>query len=337
MLNPRTCGVYKNGSIRYKVDEHGERGSEIDNEMLDHVLAWKAGELPPGAVEVPIVDTVTRDVLVPSYYDSRRDAAFDALKVKLGCDEITLGQFMARGLIEVHGGHGSVSNDQRVGGVPYVKVSDIRALRVNINPTNMIPLALAKKKWGGRNDSALSPWDLITPNRASSNIGEFAMLLPGEEKIVLTKEMFIIRVTKEGLELFDPFYLMWAFSLRAVRDQWRRATLMQTNREDVGERHREVRLPLPPNRSWADPQSSEFRKYFQALAAAKTEFLEATKNSGEEFIGSIYVDAAPELVEAEQVEEGIADVSVLTDDDPAHADKDDDAEVAEDDAHAEIS
>lgn len=270
-------------------------------------------------------------MLVPSYYDSRRDAAFDALKAKLSCDEITLGQLLARGLVEVHGGHGSVSNDQRVGGVPYVKVSDIRALRVNVNPTNMIPLALARKKWGNKNNSGLRPWDLITPNRASSNIGEFAMLLPGEEKIVLTKEMFVIRVTEEGSELFDPFYLMWAFSLRAVRDQWRRATLMQTNREDVGERHREVRLPLPRDRGWADERSAEFRKYFQALADAKTHFLNAIRDGDEEFIGSIYVDAAPEIVEAEQVEEGIADVSVLTDDDAASPDRDD-AEMTEDEA-----
>lgn len=163
MLNPRTCGVYKNGSIRYQVDEHGERTAKIDNEMLDHVLAWKSGEMPPRAVEVSIGETVARDVLVPTYYDSRRNVAFDALKARLGCGEVTLGELVDRGLVELRGGHGSVSNDQRVGGVPYVKVSDIRALRVNVNPTNMIPLALARKKWGYADHSGLQPWDLITP------------------------------------------------------------------------------------------------------------------------------------------------------------------------------
>jgi type I restriction enzyme M protein len=206
---------------------------------------------------------------------------------------------------------------------------------VNVNPTNMIPLALARKKWGNAEDSGLRPWDLITPNRASSNIGEFAMLLPGEEKIVLTKEMFIVRVTEKGSKLFDPFYLMWAFSLRAVRDQWRRVTLMQTNREDVGERHREVRLPLPPNREWADEKSAEFKCYFQALAAAKGHFLDAIRSGEDEFIGSIYVDAAPETIEAEQIEEGLADVSVLTDADLAPAHGDDEAAMLESEEHAE--
>ncbi|UKA07766.1 hypothetical protein IHC92_17220 [Photobacterium damselae subsp. damselae] len=59
-------------------------------------------------------------------------------------------------------GHGSPSSDQRLGTIPYIKVSDLRAGHVNINPTNMIPVDLAKKFWGG-DDSGLKPYDLISP------------------------------------------------------------------------------------------------------------------------------------------------------------------------------
>ncbi|MHB1420849.1 MAG: Eco57I restriction-modification methylase domain-containing protein [Bacillota bacterium] len=34
-LNPKTCGVYKNGGTRYRVDEHGYRTSELDNEFIE--------------------------------------------------------------------------------------------------------------------------------------------------------------------------------------------------------------------------------------------------------------------------------------------------------------
>jgi len=44
MLNPRTCGIYKSGARRFKVTNHGERTDEVDNEMLEHVLAWRARE-----------------------------------------------------------------------------------------------------------------------------------------------------------------------------------------------------------------------------------------------------------------------------------------------------
>jgi type I restriction enzyme M protein len=291
MLNPRTCGVYKGGSRRVKVTADGQRTNEVDNEMLENVIAWKAGSLPIGTVEVPIADAIAQDVLVPTYYDSRYAVAFDALKVQLGCEEVTIGKLMADGIITIRGGHGSPSNDVRVGSVPYVKVSDIRSLRVNVNPTNMIPRALAKLYWRG-DTSGLEAWDIITPNRASSNIGEFALLLPGEEQVVLTKEMFIIRLTEKGRKIIDPFYLLWALSLRAVRDQWRRVALMQTNREDVGSRHKEIRLPWPPSgrgsKAWATEKAKDFRAYFQGIAKAKTDFLTSLESSDIAYIGSVF-------------------------------------------------
>lgn len=291
-MNPRTCGIYKNGGKRFKVDRHGQRSQDIDNEMLEHVLANKQGKLPPGATKLTIAQVKKKRVLVPTYYDPRWDEAFDSLKYDLGCGEATIGELLNDGLITICGGHGSPGNDQRNGQVPYVKVSDIRSQRVNTNPTNMVPLQLAKKLWRGQS-SGLQKWDLVTPNRASSNIGEFAMLLPGEENIVLTKEVFVVRVTKEGSACFDPFYLMWAFSLQAVRNQWRRIALMQTNREDVGQRHLEIRIPLPPDKKWADDKSVAFRNYLGGVAKAKEDFTTAMKGDPFQYIGSVYSNCDP--------------------------------------------
>jgi len=206
--------------------------------------------------------------------------------------------------IDIRGGHGSPSNDVRVGSVPYVKVSDIRSLRVNVNPTNMVPLKLAQQKFWRGKTSRLHAWDLITPNRASSNIGEFAVLLPGEEEVVLTKEMFIISITEQGRKIIDPFYLLWALSLKAVRDQWRRIALMQTNREDVGSRHREIRLPWPPNevdpKTWAADRSRDFKAYFEGISQAKNAFITALQSANEQFIGSVFRNAEDNPAELEE-------------------------------------
>jgi hypothetical protein len=70
--------------------------------------------------------------------------------------------------------------------------------------------------------------------------------------------VFVFRVVDKTL--LDPFYLLWALSLRAVRDQWRRIALMQTNREDCGSRHREIILPKPPSKNWALDTSAAFRE-----------------------------------------------------------------------------
>ena len=151
----------------------------------------------------------------------------------------------------------------------------------------MIPLELAQKFWKTKDGrSNLQAWDLISPSRASSNIGEFAILVPGEEQVVLTKEVFIIRV-QENRDGYSPFYLLWAFSLKAVRKQWQRVTLMQTNREDVGARYREVKVPKPISLEWAEEVSKAFKAYFVGLADAKKKFVVATYSDNYEYIASV--------------------------------------------------
>ena len=112
---------------------------------------------------------------------------------------------------------------------------------------------------------------MVTPNRASSNIGEFAMILPGEERIVVTREVFVFRVLDRSV--IDPFFLLWALCLRAVREQWRRIVLMQTNREDCGERYRELVIPWPCSRTDAKCLSAAFRSYFGSLAKARVKLV----------------------------------------------------------------
>lgn len=182
-------------------------------------------------------------------------------------DTASIGDLIQQGVLKGRGGHGSPSQDERIGDVPYIKVSDLRAGLVNINPTNRIPLSVAKKFWHGQS-SGLQAFDLVCPERTSKNIGDFCILLPGQERVVMTKEVIVLRPGPKAN--FDPFYLLWALSLKVVRDQWRRVIFMQTNREDVGKRYLEILLPVPPSPERAKEISEPFRSYYQTLATARS-------------------------------------------------------------------
>ena len=97
--------------------------------------------------------------------------------------------------------------------------------------------------------------------------------------------MFIFRILKDGP--WDQFYLLWALSLRAVREQWRRICLTQTNREDCGNRYRERILPKPKGKAWAQGKSKAFRDYFLSLEAAKTAFIAAVTGGEFDYIASV--------------------------------------------------
>lgn len=286
-INSRTCGIYKNGGPRFKTDLlTGMRTNEIDDELNSLVDQYLSGKASPAIQQVPLSLTTDRGILVPTYYDPRYNLELERLLAELHWQGITLGELLDQGAVSVRNGHGSPGNDQRTGAVPYIKVSDIRALRINVNPTNLVSESIARKYWRG-DESGLEPFDLITPNRASSNIGEFAILLPGEERVVLTREVFVLRVNIASKAVWDPFVLFWALCLRAVRDQWRRIALMQTNREDCGDRYREIVLPLPPSRKAAMNASSAFRSYFTTLAQARTQFIEEVTTESHRYIASV--------------------------------------------------
>lgn len=273
----QTCGISKSGSLLPKFDpvtghkveeidpETGELMEAINDELLDDMEALRDG-CESDTLHFVDRSQVNLRFAVPVYYDHRYHQAFTEAMYSDEFSDFqtsTLGQMVENEQLIIKSGHGSAPKDLRVGEVPYIKVSDLRAGLVNINPTNRVPLKLAERVWRGKS-SGLLAYDLLCPERASRNIGDFCVLMPGQEQILLTKEVIVLRPGK--MADFDQFYLLWAMSLKIVRNQWNRVVFMQTNREDVGQRHLEIEIPLPPNKNRAKEVSEPFRHYFVTLA-----------------------------------------------------------------------
>jgi len=295
-----TCGLTKGGRLLNKVDpltarriqvrdpETGEMVDAINDQLLEDMQALAglkglptAKDVLPDTLNFVPTDKVSADCAVPIYYDHRfHDHFVSALATDpsfSGFSSATLGQLLNDGMVEIRGGHGSPSQEQRIGEVPYIKVSDLRAGFVNINPTNRVPRAIAERFWR-RKSSGLRAFDLVCPERTSKNIGDFCVLMPGQEHVLMTKEVIILRPGPKAQ--FDTFYLLWAMTLKIVRDQWRRVIFMQTNREDVGKRYLEISIPLAPDRRQADEVSKPFKDYYETIASARSELQRYLLQSG---------------------------------------------------------
>ena len=276
-----TCGINKDGHELYIVDaKTGRRSTTIDDQLGADVLAILAGKETPTVQKVPVSTVKKRGIAVPAYYDTRYDkhlkSFVDAKYPKFGV--ATIGDLVVNHALEVRKGHGSPSLDLRTGEIPYLKVSDLRAGSVNINPTNRVSRVVAEKFWKGKS-SGLQAFDLICPERASKNIGDFCVLMPGQEGIVLTKEVLVMRPGAKAS--FDWSYLLWALSLTVVRQQWDRVVLMQTNREDVGKRYLEIELPVPPDRATADTVAAAFKDYYGGMARLRKVFTASLDSGGD--------------------------------------------------------
>lgn len=306
-----TCGLTKGGRLLPKFDpasgthvmttdpETGEAVVAINDVLRDDALALQNGKRTDTMRDIPVSEVHPR-TRVPVYYDRRYHEHFiSEMKSERFKDfrSATLAQLAEEQIITIRGGHGSPSAGQRIGNVPYIKVSDLRAGFVNINPTNRVPRKIARAFWKG-NESGLQAFDILCPERTSKNIGDFCVLMPGQEQLLLTKEIIIMRPGPRAE--FDSFYLLWAMTLKIVREQWKRVIFMQTNREDVGERFLEIEIPVPNDPEKGAEASKQFRSYYQTVAKARTGLAQYLAESNEHHF---FVSDAENDVETQEEEE----------------------------------
>lgn len=269
--NAPTIGLNKDGLDLFVVDANGKRTDIIDDKALIDVHALLQGKTTATSAYIKSEALSSSYVAIPTFSGNRSESVLEEkVKSKLpGFTMRTLGDLIENGIITVRGGHGSPSADVRTGDIPYIKVVDLRAGRVNPNSTNMVPEAVAHQFWNGA-DSGIKAWEIATPSRASKNIGEPCMIMPGQERMVLTKEILIFSVKPDSP--IDPFYLFWAMRLKDVQSQWQRVIFMQTNREDLGDRYRLIEIPYTEDKMSAERVSKGYRDYFVGLDRLQQEF-----------------------------------------------------------------
>lgn len=278
-----TVGINKDGDELFKIDEQtGQRTTEPDDKVKADVQTLiNGGQLTETSRWVPADNLGARLQAVPNHFDDRYIHEMNELLDSPKYSEFepkTVGEMIADKELIVSNGHGSPSADLRNGTIPYIKVSDLRAGQVNINPTNRVSRAVASKYWKST-ESDMRPFDLLTPGRASKNIGDFSILMPGQQDVVLTKEILVFRATQQAK--FDQFFILWALSLKAVRNQWNSKIFMQTNREDVGQRYHEIILPYPKSRTAGMEISESFREYYKGIENLRVRFLREIDSANE--------------------------------------------------------
>ena len=168
------------------------------------------------------------------------------------------------------------------GSVPYVKVIDIKNWRVNENSKYFMPREVAEKYTKRR---PLKAYDLLTPTRASKNIGLFAMVMPWQTEMILTREIYIWRINEDSERINRWLFLALA-SLNVVHDQFKYLVLMQMNREDLGRRYRDLILPIPRTHNGREKWTKPVRRYIDAMAAARSSYVAL----GSELDPSLFAD-----------------------------------------------
>ncbi|MEP0814108.1 MAG: N-6 DNA methylase [bacterium] len=189
-------------------------------------------------------DEIKDNIYVPRYYWMRNMEQLKSEAERRGYMLVSMAQLCESGVIKNFPGHGSPEAKYKgKGEVAYVRVADIVNWSVYKNPTSLVPNHVYEATKGRGVD--LREKDVLFVRRGSYRIGNVALVSPLDTKVLLTREIHVFRVTDTNNEFgINPYYLLYLLSHELTQLQLPNKILVDTTLPNIGDRWRELLLPV---------------------------------------------------------------------------------------------
>lgn len=176
---------------------------------------------------------------IPRYYARARKRP----RAPKGRRWVLLGDLVDKDDVQAWDGHGSPSSAEKgEGDIPYIRASDIVNWEMYRNPTSGVTQETYDRLT--QNHPAVKAEDVIFVRRGSYRIGTVAMASPRDRQVLMMRELLTLRVKRNNDTGITPHYLMVLLSSNDVRAQLPRLTFVDTTLPNIGDRWRELRLPV---------------------------------------------------------------------------------------------
>jgi len=192
---------------------------------------------------------LTKNIFVPRYYWQNKLKEIENIAKAQNLELVPIKELMRKGIITSFDGHGSPPAEYKgKGEVPYVRVKDIVNWEVYKDPTAKITTEIYLEKKGENKN--LEAGDIVYVRRGSYRIGSVAMVSPFDKEALYTREILVLRVTKEENEYgLNPYYLLYLLSHKLTHLQAKNKILIETTLPNIAERWKELMLPIDTDKS----------------------------------------------------------------------------------------
>lgn len=231
------CGHDRRGRMtlpsgRPVADDFAELAGEYGNTATE---LWTYAPYPSGNYVVPRYLALKERVRTMDF-----GAAED-------CEQLSLGQLEEKRLLKIAKGHEVGSEAYGTGEVPFVRTSDISNFEVRADPTKSVSDDVYEK-YSRLQD--LRAGDVLFVADGRYRIGAAAMLPSGNSRVVAQSHLRILRSL--DTDFLDPYALLYALTLPAVKEQVRDLVFIQSTLGTVAPRLPELVIPIigPSSSAW---------------------------------------------------------------------------------------
>ncbi len=217
-------------------------------------------------------------IYVPRYYHAR---FHKVIEHEPNVCPLAIQQLLDENIILTFPGHGSPEAKYKgKGEIPYIRVSDIVNWELYRNPTATLPRHEYERVRG--NGVQLRQGDILFVRRGSYRIGSVAMASPFDREVLLTREFVVIRVINANNRYgIDSYYLLYLLAHEFTQNQLNHKVFMDTTLPNIGDRWKELELPLSTDPDIRSQVSNEVKHAVEQKWRAVTTLNDLRSRFGE--------------------------------------------------------
>ena len=223
---------------------HDSRGNPIPYDDVPKIaeacraLAERPSENQGRFGFVRDLSTIEGGILIPKYYNPELDAELAQLS---GTHElVTVQHLVDDGVIALQTGHEPGKLAYGTGPIPFIRTSDIANWELKIDPKHGISEQIYQE-FANRQD--VREHDVLVVRDGTYLVGTSCMLTKYDTKILYQSHIIRVRVMKP--DRLSPFLLLAVLNSPVVKKQIRAKQFTQDIIDTLGQRFRELVLPLP--------------------------------------------------------------------------------------------
>jgi type I restriction enzyme M protein len=238
-----SCGHDKRGKPVYKIDKNGNK--QLDDDLLVigkryHDLRHKDDEKYDHLGFFIDVQRLKKGILMPKYYNPEITNELKRLEETDRYDLVSIGELEEQNKLQISRGHEIGSIHYGTGDIPFIRTSEISNWEIAADPTHCVSEDVYEQY---RTKQDLLKDDILIVNDGTYLVGRTAILSEFDTKIVIQSHFRKIRVVDRSY--LTPYLLLYLLGLEIVQDQIESKTFRQATISTLGNRLRDVILPIP--------------------------------------------------------------------------------------------
>lgn len=243
MAIANNVGHNKNGKPIYKIDK------KTHSQVLDDDLPIIAEKFTSFNKNNKTIDDhlgfcisygeLNDHIFIPEYYNPEIRKELENLKESGKYSLVSIGELIDKRILQIKRGDEIGSQFYGTGEIPFVRTSDIVNWEIKFDPIK----AVSEDIYNQYKDSQdIQENDILFVNDGTFLIGRSAMVTKLDLKIIIQSHLKKIRVLDK--KFIDPFYLFYLLNSKIVRKQIDSKTFVQATISTIGNRLREIVLPI---------------------------------------------------------------------------------------------